>query len=175
MDTVTTWEIKRDSKPGVVLSTGHENEDFQSRVEAEAYARTIGFTIVREVICSLNEDGEADGNEFYQEIDRLIKGVKPNKEKPGAHAFCAKCKARKHFKTGVEAYDWQFLHELQHGASTVETWETEIDRPGERFPLRQTVSLGKLSVTVLLDGTQIEAAEALLNEPCAAHVTDDEE
>ena len=174
MGTITTWEIKRDSKPGIVLSSEPGKDDFQSRAEAEAYARTIGFAIVREVICSLNEDGEADGNEFYKEIDHEIKGIKLNKEKPGAHAFCVQCKARKHFKTGVEAYDWQFLHELQHGASTVETWETEIGRPGERFPLRRTVSVGKLSVTVLLDGTQVESATALLNDLCAIP-TDDED
>jgi hypothetical protein len=171
MDTVTTWEIQRDLGPGPILDSAPGQDDFQSRKEAETYARKIGFTIVREVIATLNEDGDPTGD--YETTDYTIPG-KPNKVRAGAHAFCSQCKVRKYFKTGVEAYDWQFLHELQHGTSSVETWETEIDRPGERFPLRQTVSIGKVSVTVLLDGTQIETSEALLNELCAVRAADRE-
>jgi hypothetical protein len=150
---VTRWEVRDDKGKGYMNPPGEP--DFTSRSRSEAYARKIGFPLIVKVRFTVDRNGLPISDSF-QEIPYRLKNVcKRMRKLPvyAAHAHCTNC--AEHFDTldSTDAFDWKFLHELEHShcLGHVSTWETESGLPGQILPLRKWVGRGNIMCHVMIE------------------------
>lgn len=140
----TYWEV---SDGRIWRTSPPWREDFANRDEAEAYARNVGWPLLRE----LSAGGEVRAN--YR-----LRGIRKPKPSLPAHIHCVICEEKADFAESSEAYDWQWLHEFEHQGHCVEAWETDPAQPGEVFELRKRVCQGRLTIVVPIESLDPEIA-----------------